>query len=91
MLLRYNKVNFFDLTASGGAPAPLIAQAEPSYPKHTAFAKELKPVFANVSEAGPRKNLEGFTSFRNRYYKSETGKQSQQWLLRLITEVSRTA
>jgi leucyl aminopeptidase len=32
--------------------------------------------------------LTKFSSFRTRYYRSDTGKQSQQWLLSQIKEVS---
>lgn len=62
--------------------------ASEPFPTETQFGKELKPVFANISEAGPRKNLEKFTSFRTRYYRSESGRDSQKWLLGTARAVS---
>jgi len=37
-----------------------------------------------------KENLKTFTTFRTRYYRSETGRQSQQWLLSKITEITKT-
>ncbi len=44
-------------------------------------------MFKSISEDGPRKHLEKFTSFHTRYYKSETGRQSQAWLFKTITDL----
>ncbi|EJT97604.1 Zn-dependent exopeptidase [Dacryopinax primogenitus] len=43
-------------------------------------------VIANLTVDGMISNLQKFTSFRTRYYRSETGKESQKWLLNRITE-----
>ncbi|PWN95527.1 Zn-dependent exopeptidase [Tilletiopsis washingtonensis] len=96
-LLRYSSTNFMDITSfpslspsswqAAEGDSLSVLSSEPSFPSKPSHSKQLQAVFANVTEAGPRKNLEGFTSFRNRYYKSETGKQSQQWLLKLIKSV----
>ncbi|KAF8761497.1 peptidase [Rhizoctonia solani] len=48
----------------------------------------VKPVLKTLSTDGPKANLEKFTSFRTRYYRSETGKQSQQWLKSKISETT---
>jgi len=98
-LLRYSSTNFMDITSfpslspsswqTAEGDSLSVLSSEPSFPSKPSHSKQLQAVFANVTEAGPRKNLEGFTSFRNRYYKSETGKQSQQWLLKLIKSVVR--
>lgn len=48
----------------------------------------VKPIIKLLSEDGPRTNLAKFTSFRTRYYRSDTGKQSSEWLLTKIQEVS---
>jgi len=41
-----------------------------------------------LSVEGPKENLKKFTSFRTRYYRSETGKQSQEWLFSKIVEIT---
>jgi len=41
-----------------------------------------------LSTEGPREHLTKFTSFRTRYYRSDTGRQSQQWLLSRIHEIT---
>ncbi|PWN45588.1 Zn-dependent exopeptidase [Ceraceosorus guamensis] len=95
MYLRWSRQNFFDLTATLGSgiepirfptTASSLVQSS-SFPNTTYHEKHLQGVFAEISDAGPKENLKGFTSFRNRYYRSETGKQSQQWLLKLIQGV----
>lgn len=48
----------------------------------------VKPVLKTLSTDGPKANLEKFTSFRTRYYRSDTGKQSQQWLKAKIEETT---
>jgi len=45
-------------------------------------------VIQKLSTKGPRANLEKFTSFRTRYYRSDTGRESQLWLLAKIEEVT---
>ncbi|KAF8592510.1 Zn-dependent exopeptidase [Ramaria rubella] len=45
-------------------------------------------VLKSLSIDGPKANLEKFTSFRTRYYRSDTGRQSQEWLLSRISEIT---
>jgi len=52
----------------------------------------VKPILKSLSTKGPKENLEKFTSFRTRYYRSDTGAASQKWLLSKISEItSKTA
>ncbi|KAH7344884.1 hypothetical protein B0J17DRAFT_637360 [Rhizoctonia solani] len=78
---------FFDITDH-----PESASAHVRAFKHTYESpKEMslvKPVLKTLSTDGPKANLEKFTSFRTRYYRSETGKQSQQWLKAKIAETT---
>ncbi|KAN0060236.1 hypothetical protein ACQY0O_007565 [Thecaphora frezii] len=93
-LLFYRGQNFIDLTDTPdlgllSATRALHTAAqykEPEFPNEVRFQKQLEPVFGAISEKGPRENLEKFTSFYNRYYKSETGKQSQKWLFGKVKE-----
>lgn len=41
----------------------------------------------SLSKSNLKKNLETFTSFHTRYYKSDYGKQSSEWLLKNVQEV----
>ncbi|KZO93263.1 peptidase [Calocera viscosa TUFC12733] len=79
---------FFDITdtpLSKLAPAPLAASR--AYPK---LNKQdlVHPVLANLTVDGMITNLQKFTSFRTRYYRSDTGKASQQWLVQRIGEIT---
>ncbi|TFL03554.1 peptidase [Pterulicium gracile] len=83
-------INFFDITHDGelglhGKVNAAKARKFPSSPKKTT---EVGRVLKKLSTAGPKANLEKFTSFRTRYYRSETGKQSQQWLLSKVKEIT---
>lgn len=43
--------------------------------------ERLKEAYEHVSDAGPRADLAKFTSFYTRYYRSESGRRSQRWLM----------
>ncbi|EPQ29110.1 uncharacterized protein PFL1_03398 [Pseudozyma flocculosa PF-1] len=89
-LLFYRGQSFMDLTDHPQlgllSAQRLDAAKEPTFPEHVRFDKQLKPVFKGISDKGPRENLKAFTGFHTRYYKSETGKQSQKWLLSKVKE-----
>ncbi|KAF7355186.1 Peptide hydrolase [Mycena sanguinolenta] len=59
----------------------------PAFPSPNATEK-VEPILKKLSTDGPRKNLQHFTGFRTRHYRSDTGKQSQAWLKKTITEAS---
>jgi leucyl aminopeptidase len=59
----------------------------PSFPTPNA-TETVKSVLKNLSTDGPQENLRKFTSFRTRYYRSDTGRQSQLWLLSKINEIT---
>lgn len=50
-----------------------------AYPKPNSTA--VGPILKLLSTTEPRTNLEHFTSFFTRYYRSTTGKESSEWLL----------
>lgn len=91
-LLWYRGVHFMDLTdtpdlGSLNAARHGFAKGESKFPSHVEHKKELKKVFKKISQEGPRKHLEKFTSFHTRYYKSETGRQSQAWLFKTVSDL----
>jgi len=82
-------LKFFDITETQdlGSFAHLRLTRKPSFPSPNATDK-VKPVLKTLSSEGPKENLHKFTSFRTRYYRSDTGKQSQEWLLAKISEIT---
>lgn len=96
-VLWYRGIHFMDLTdtpnlgalnaARAQAQAQSLLKDGSKFPSSVSHKKELKKVFKEISEDGPRKHLEKFTSFHTRYYKSETGRQSQAWLFKTVSDL----
>lgn len=88
LLLRWRGIKFADVTDHaelGGVSlrqvdAHAFAEESNPFPSNLSYQSEVKKVHANISIAGPRENIQKFTSFRTRYYKSQTGRDSQVWL-----------
>lgn len=82
-------IRFFDITDTPDLEA--FSRLEPqdavSYTPPR-LHQQVKKVIETLSTAGPRENLKKFTSFHTRYYRSETGRQSQQWLLSKVNQVT---
>lgn len=49
--------------------------------------EEITPLTAKLSKPNMRENLEHFTSFHTRYYKSQTGIDSAEWLFGQVSDV----
>ncbi|TFK76091.1 peptidase [Pluteus cervinus] len=83
-------VHFFDITDTQDLEslAQFRSQAKVDFPQPSAMER-VKPIIATLSTEGPKANLEKFTSFRTRYYRSDTGRQSQQWLKGKISEITK--
>lgn len=76
---------FVSLASSSSSLA--LARSWPSKLSHGSFLTS--KVFANISDAGPRSTLDTFTSFKNRYYRSQTGRGSQLWLFNKIKKMTK--
>jgi leucyl aminopeptidase len=63
------------------------AKKEPKFPAKPTLQKDLAPMFKDLSKANMKENLEKFTSFHTRYYKSDYGKQSSEWLLKKVQSI----
>ncbi|KAL4241566.1 Peptide hydrolase [Abortiporus biennis] len=87
--LKAQGINFFDITdtPSLGFSAHLRNTLKPTFPAPNASAA-VRQVIQELSTDGPLENLKKLTSFRTRYYRSQTGKDSQQWLLSKIVEIT---
>ncbi|KAG8902256.1 Leucine aminopeptidase 1 [Tulasnella sp. 408] len=66
----------------------LVQFAESESPVWISELEKVKEVIKGLSTKGPKENLQKFTSFRTRYYRSDTGRESQLWLLSKIQEVT---
>lgn len=51
------------------------------FPAKATFQDDVNPLLKNLSKTNMHENLEKFSSFHTRYYKSEYGKESSEWLL----------
>lgn len=79
-----------ELLATAGTTAASVAdKGATPFPKSLSHsAKALSHVFAKLDTRRMHKFLESFTGFRTRYYRSDTGKQSQQFLLGQVRQVA---
>jgi len=80
--LRRQGKNFFDITGTPdlGQSLAVSEKATVHYPSKTAYNDTVGPLLKNLDKKLMRKHLEKFTSFHTRYYRSDYGKQSSQWL-----------
>jgi leucyl aminopeptidase len=86
--LRRNGQNFMDITTTQQLGAfKTTSKKEPKFPSKPTLQKELKPLLKNLTKSNMQENLEKFTSFHTRYYKSDYGKQSSEWLLSKVQSI----
>jgi bacterial leucyl aminopeptidase len=64
---------------------------EPKFPAKPTLQKDLAPMMKSLSKDNMKGNLEKFTSFYTRYYKSDYGKQSSEWLLQKVQSLIKDA
>ncbi|KAI0331675.1 peptidase [Cubamyces sp. BRFM 1775] len=83
-------VRFFDITETPGlgSHARVRATRTAAYPAPR-HMEAVRSVIDTLEIQNLRDNLETFTSFWTRYYRSLSGKQSQRWLLEKIKEITR--
>lgn len=90
--LRRNGRNFIDITEYPNlGEININAKKEPKFPKKPTLQDELYPLIKNLSTSTMKENLEKFTSFHTRYYKSDYGKQSSEWLLGRVQQIIKDA
>jgi leucyl aminopeptidase len=61
------------------------------FPEKPKLQKEVTPLLKDLSKSKMRKHLETFTGFHTRYYKSDYGRQSSEWLLGRVREIIKEA
>jgi leucyl aminopeptidase len=80
-----------DITATPELGALKALKEAPTFPKKPVLQKELYPMIKNLSKSNMRSNLEKLSSFHTRYYKSDYGKQSSEWILKNVQGVIKDA
>jgi len=68
------------------SPGRSIQYSYPSPSNSSKTFKYIDKLFPSLSTSVMRTNLEKFTSYRTRYYRSQTGAESEQWLFAKVRE-----
>jgi len=91
--LRRDGKRFFDITdnADLGALRALRASKTAIFPKKPTLQKKVNPLLDNLSKKEMEDHLTIFTSFHTRYYKSDYGRQSSEWLLGQVRDTIKAA
>ncbi|KAL7786819.1 leucine aminopeptidase 1 [Trichoderma afarasin] len=92
--LRRNGQNFMDITDTqelGTLRAQTQSQASVAFPDKCVKQKEVGELAGHLTKDGMRRNLEKLTSFHTRYYKSDYGRQSSEWVLERINGIIKDA
>ncbi|KIY72914.1 peptidase [Cylindrobasidium torrendii FP15055 ss-10] len=85
-------IKFFDITDTQDLESfAATSHVKFEFPATPTATDKVTSVIKTLSTKGPRANLEKFSSFRTRYYRSDTGKDSQQWLLSKIQDITKSA
>ncbi|KAH6692404.1 leucyl aminopeptidase [Plectosphaerella plurivora] len=90
--LRRNGESFFDITDTqdlGSLRAGI--QRKSVFPDKCTKQDVVKPLLKDLSKKNIERRLEKFTSFHTRYYKSDYGRQSSEWLLSEINSIIKDA
>lgn len=89
--LRREGKRFFDITDKAseykiGSKAHHKAPKTVTYPKKTAQNESVSELLKELDKENMRSHLETFTSFHTRYYKSDYGRKSSEWLLDQVNQ-----
>ncbi|KAJ8060376.1 hypothetical protein OCU04_010705 [Sclerotinia nivalis] len=82
--LRRNGQNFMDITETPELGTLRTSSVKVKFPSKPTLQKDLKPLLEDLSKSNMHENLKTFTSFHTRYYKSDYGRQSSEWLLEQV-------
>ncbi|CRK44241.1 hypothetical protein BN1723_000927 [Verticillium longisporum] len=91
--LRRNGERFFDITDNQdlGTTRAHADSKKAVFPEKCTQQDNVKPILDNLDKSNIKKRLEKFTSFHTRYYKSDYGRQSSEWLLSEINSIIKDA
>ncbi|RIA92940.1 hypothetical protein C1645_763698 [Glomus cerebriforme] len=91
MKLKRKNINFMDVTDYLELGTYYKPTSKYEYPVQPSFSKEVKPFLGNLTTKYMEENLETFTSFHNRYYRSKYGVESSNWLFEKISSIIKDA
>jgi leucyl aminopeptidase len=80
-----------DITATPELGSLKTLKKSPRFPQKPVLQEELYPLIKNLSKSNMQANLEKFSSFHTRYYKSDYGIASSDWLLKNVQTVIQDA
>ncbi|KAK5002240.1 Leucine aminopeptidase 1, partial [Elasticomyces elasticus] len=89
--LRREGLMFFDITDTPDLGVIPKLFSTPKYPAKPAYNTTVRPLLSKLEKQNMRHNLEVFTAFHTRYYKSSYGAQSSAWLFGRVNETLATA
>ncbi|KAI0021634.1 Zn-dependent exopeptidase [Xylariomycetidae sp. FL0641] len=90
--LRRAGQRFMDITENGDLGTVRLASKDsPIFPKKMTQQSDIKPMLKNLSKNAMEEHLEKLTSFHTRYYKSDYGRQSSEWLLKTVQDTIKEA
>lgn len=79
---------FFDITDTQDLGSLGVhTRAKTAFPSKCKHQDTVRPLLKELSKKNMRRRLEKFTSFHTRYYKSDYGRQSSEWLLSEINSI----
>ncbi|KAF7728736.1 Leucine aminopeptidase 1 [Apophysomyces ossiformis] len=82
-------IRFMDITDH---PESLMTSSYSSaIPSHVKYQDEVKPFIGNLTTDTMKELLTRFTKFETRYYKSDSGRESGEWLLEQVKSVASSA
>ncbi|KAI1106633.1 Zn-dependent exopeptidase [Jackrogersella minutella] len=85
--LRRGGLNFMDITENSELGAlHTTSKTNPVFPEKVQLQTEVHPLLKNLSKDLLQEHLEKFSSFHTRYYKSDYGRQSSEWLLKTVQD-----
>ncbi|KAK0620554.1 hypothetical protein B0T14DRAFT_429164 [Immersiella caudata] len=89
--LRREGKRFFDITDNADLGSTIRVASKSVFPKKVTHQNEVNPLLEKLSKKEMEDHLTKFTSFHTRYYKSEYGAQSSQWLLEQVRSTIKEA
>lgn len=92
--LRREGKRFMDITDTrnlGAARAAGASVAKVKFPKKCKQQDDVKSLSKKLDKAEMKTNLEKLTSFHTRYYKSDYGRESSDWVLKRVNDIIKEA
>lgn len=77
-----------DITDHEEVYSTLVSPKKYTYPDRPQHEDLIKPLLANLTIANLKDNLQKFTSFYTRYYRSSYGAESSKWLLSKVEDAA---